>query len=77
MAKELLKESLGSEEKILEVMLNLSAGKAEDSPFEDAVAEGFRNWLTEHLCVPEDHRGKPERAGDVLRFHLLLAGVAW
>ena len=59
-SKELLKESLGSEERILELMFNLAAGNSEESPFEDAVAEGLRNWLTEHAGVPESRRGKPE-----------------
>ena len=59
-AKELLKESAGSEEEILGMMLKLATGKTEESPFEEAVVDGLRSWLFEHLGVPAAHRGRPE-----------------
>ena len=44
----------------MELMVNLATGKAESSPFEEALVEGLRDWLIDHLCVPLQHRGQPE-----------------
>ena len=44
----------------MELVMDLSTGKAESSPFEEALVEGFRDWLIDHLGVPLQHRGRPE-----------------
>ena len=59
-ARELLKESAGGEDKVLELVMKLAMGKAESSPFEEALVEGLRDWLVDHLGVPLEQRGKPE-----------------